>query len=192
MSTSLQMEKILSIQSMATCLKDSLQTVSLKMLSKFIGMCSATRPAVIQVPAHYRHLQFVKNLVLQNSLNPVEAYSKETYLNEKAREDLAWWESCFQFHCSQPINFPPPSKVITSDASDYGWGIWSDGERPQSLWSGEEIKWNINLKELMAGFIGLKLFTRCQHCLTHIHLQMDNTTAVHYMNKIGGTVSFDL
>ena len=44
----------------------------------------------------------------------------------------------------------------------------------------------------MAGSIGLKLFARCQPCLTHIRLQMDNTTAVHYVNKIGGTISFDL
>ena len=123
MSISIPMEKILSIQSMATFLKDSLQTVSLRMLSKFIGMHSATRPAVFQAPAHYRHLQFVKNLVLRNSLNPIEAYDKEVYLNEKASEDLAWWESRLQFHYSQPINFPPPSKVIPSDASDYGWGI---------------------------------------------------------------------
>ena len=128
MSVSLPMQKILSIQSMATFLKDSLQSVPLIMSSKFIGMCSATRPAVFQAPAHYRYLQSVKNLVLQNSLNPIEAYNKEVYLTEKARKDLTWWESRLQFHYSQPINFPPPSKVITSDASDYGWGIWSDGE----------------------------------------------------------------
>ena len=66
MSFSLLMEKIISIQSMATFLKDSLQTVPLRMLSKLIGMCSATRLAVFQALAHYRHLQFVKNLVLQN------------------------------------------------------------------------------------------------------------------------------
>ena len=127
MSISLPMEKILSIQSMATFLKDSPQPVPLRMLSKFIGVCSATRLAVFQAPAHYRHLQFVKNLVLRNSLNPIEAYDKEVYLTEKARKDLAWWESRLQFRYSQPINLPPPSKVITSDASDYGWEIWSDG-----------------------------------------------------------------
>ena len=73
MSIRLPMEKILSNQSMATFLKDSLQTVPLRMLSKFIGMCSATCLADFQAPAHYRHLQFVKNLVLRNSLNPLEA-----------------------------------------------------------------------------------------------------------------------
>ena len=177
---------------MAMFLKDSLQTVPLRMLSRFIGMCSATHPAVFQAPAHYRRLQFVKNLVLRNSLNPIEAYDKEVYLTEKARKDLAWWESRLQFHYSQPIIFPPPSKGITSDASDYGWGIWSDGEHSQGFWSDEEIKWHINLKELMAGFIGLKLFARCHPCLTHIRLQMDDTTAVHHVNKIGVTISFDL
>ena len=135
-------------------------------------------------PTHYRHLQFVKNLVLRNSLNLVEAYDKEVYLNEKAREDLAWWENRLQFHYSQPINFPPPSKVITSDSCDYGWRILSNGEHSQGLWPWEEIKWQINLKELMAGFIGLKLFTKCHPCLTHIRLQMGNTTSVHYVNKI--------
>ena len=44
----------------------------------------------------------------------------------------------------------------------------------------------------MAGFIGLKLFARCHPCLTHIRLQMDNTTAVHQVNKIRGTISFNL
>ena len=107
MSISLPMEKIISIQSMAMLLKDSLQTVPLRMLSKFVGMCSATRLAVSQAPAHCRHLQFVKNLVLRNSLNLIEAYDKEIYLNEKAWENLAWWESRLQFHYSQPINFPP-------------------------------------------------------------------------------------
>ena len=162
------------------------------MSSKFIGMCSATRLAVFQAPAYYRHLQFVKNLVLRNSLNPAEAYDKEVYLNEKARKNLAWWESHLQFHYSQPINFPPPSKVITSHASSYGWGIWSDGEHSQGLWSDEEIKWHMNLKELIAGFIDPQLFARCQPCFTHICLQMDNTTVVHYVNKIRGTISFDL
>ena len=71
-------------------------------------------------------------------------------------------------------------------------GFGPTGNILNILWSDEEIKWHINLKELLAGFIGLKLFARCQPCLTHIRLQMNNTTAVHYVNKIGGTISFDL
>ena len=60
----LPLEKIASIQSLAATLKESSQPVTLRSLSRFIGMCTATRPAVFQAPAHYRHLQFLKNSVL--------------------------------------------------------------------------------------------------------------------------------
>ena len=56
--------------------------------NQILRMCT-TRPAVFQAPAHYRHLQFVKNLVLRNSVNPIGSYSKQVHLNKKAREDLA-------------------------------------------------------------------------------------------------------
>ena len=56
----------------------------------------------------------------------------------------------------QPIILPSPNKIITTYSSDFGWGIWSGGDHSQGLWSGEETRWHINLKELMAGFIGLK------------------------------------
>ena len=49
-----------SIQSLAATLKESSQPVTLRSLSRFIGMCTATRPAVFQTPAHYRQLQFLK------------------------------------------------------------------------------------------------------------------------------------
>ena len=67
MTIGLPLEKIASIQSLAAALKESSQPVTLRSLSRFIGMCTATRPAVFQAPAHYRHLQFLKNSVLQNS-----------------------------------------------------------------------------------------------------------------------------
>ena len=66
------------------------------------------------------------------------------------------------------------------------------GDHSQGLWSGEETRWHINLKELMAGFIGLKLYAKGQPYLTHISLQMDNMTACHYLNHLGGTGSVNL
>ena len=44
----------------------------------------------------------------------------------------------------------------------------------------------------MAGFIGLKLYAKGQPYLTHISLQMDNMTACHYINHLGGTGSVNL
>ena len=65
----------------------------------------------------------------------------------------------------------------------------------RTLWSffpWEETRWHINLKELMAGFIGLKLYVKGQHYLTHTSLQMDKMTACHYINYISRTVSVNL
>ena len=56
----LPLKKMVLIQSLAATLKESSQPVTLRSLSRFIGMCTATRLAVFQAPAHYRHLQFLK------------------------------------------------------------------------------------------------------------------------------------
>ena len=65
-------------------------------------------------------------------------------------------------------------------------------DQSQGLWSVEETRWHINLNELMVGFIGLKLFAKGQHYLTHTSFQMDNMIACYYINHIGGTVSVNL
>ena len=188
----LPLEKIASIQSLAVALKESSQPVTLRSLSRFIGMCTATRPAVFQAPAHYRHLQLLKNSVLQNSLELNWVYNRKVSLNQAAKEDLVWWINHLSQNSTQPIILPSPNKIITTDSSDFGWGIWSGGDHSQGLWSREETRWHINLKELMVGFIGLKLYAKGQPYLTHISLQMDNMTACHYINHLGRTGSVSL
>ena len=191
-TTGLPLEKIALIQSLAATLKESSQPVTLRSLSRFIGMCTATRPAVFQAPAHYHHLQFLKNSVLQNSSELNWVYNRKVSLNQAAKEDLVWWINHLSQNSTQPIILPSPNKIITTDSSDFGWGIWSRGDHSQGLWSGEETRWHLNLKELMAGFIGLKLYAKGQPYLTHISLQMDNMTACHYINHLGGTGSVNL
>ena len=192
MTIGLPLEKNASIQSLAAALKESSQPVTLRSLSRFIGMCTATRPAVFQAPAHYRHLQFLKSSVLQNSSELNWVHNRKVSLNQAAKEDLVWWINHLSQNSTQPIILLSPNKIITTDSSDFGWGIWSGGDHSQGLWSREETRWHINLKELMAGFIGLKLYANGQPYLTHISLQMDNMTACHYINHLGGTGSVNL
>ena len=183
------LEKI--VLSLVATLKESSQPVTLRSLSRFIGMCTATRPAVFQAPAYYCHLQFLKNSVLQNSSELNWVYNRKVSLNQAAKEDLVWWINHLSQNSTQPIILPSPNKIIT-DSSDFRWGIWSGGDHSQGLWSGEETKRYINLKELMASFIGLKLYAKGQPYLTHISLQMDNMTACHYINHLGRTGSVNL
>ena len=62
MTIGLPLEKIALIQSLATTLKESFQPVTLRFLSRFTGMCTATCLAMFQAPAHYCHLQFYRIL----------------------------------------------------------------------------------------------------------------------------------
>ena len=116
MTIGLPLEKIALIQSLAATLKESSQPVTLRSLSRFIGMCTATRPAVFQAPAHYRHLQFLKNSVLQNSLELNWVYNRKVSLNQAAKEDLVWWINHLSQNSTQPIILPSPNKIITTDS----------------------------------------------------------------------------
>ena len=55
----------------------------------------------------------------------------------------------------------------------------------------EEAQWHINVLELRAATLALKALLQSQEAqhppLKHIHLRIDNTTAVAYINKRGGT-----
>ena len=55
-------------------------------------------------------------------------------------------------------------------------------------WTADEASKHINFLEMLAAFFGLKsLCAHAEKC--HIRLEMDNSTAVKYVNAMGGTVS---
>ena len=54
-------------------------------------------------------------------------------------------------------------------------------------WSPEESQQHINVLELKAAYLAIQAFTRNRKPPpAHIHLRIDNTTAVAYLNKRGG------
>jgi hypothetical protein len=56
------------------------------------------------------------------------------------------------------------------------------------MWSREERQLHINLLELKAAFLALQVFAARRNNI-HILLSIDNTTAIAYINKKGGTHS---
>ncbi len=63
--------------------------------------------------------------------------------------------------------------------------------RTGGLWSQNEHLLHINCLELLAGAFAVKCFAKNQICL-HIRFRMDSTTAIAYINKLGGTLSLVL
>ena len=78
--------------------------------------------------------------------------------------------------------------VIESDASLTGWGATSDGIRTGGTWNFREANWHINCLETQAANLAVQTFAKTQSNI-QILLLLDNTTAVAYINHLGGTVS---
>ena len=74
---------------------------------------------------------------------------------------------------------------IVSDASSIGWGAASGVESIGGSWREDERSCHINYLELLAAYFGLKSFAnKVTNC--HILLRIDNTTAIAYINRMGG------
>ncbi|XP_039305200.1 uncharacterized protein LOC120357772 [Solenopsis invicta] len=74
---------------------------------------------------------------------------------------------------------------IFSDASRSGWGASCNNAKTHGFWNSEEQQHHINYLELQAAFFGLKCFAKdFKNC--NILLRIDNTTAISYINRMGG------
>ena len=81
--------------------------------------------------------------------------------------------------------------IIQADASKKGWGAVFDETKIEGRWTPSEALKLINLLELQAAFFGLKSLKDHTRGI-HIQLQLDNTTAVAYVNNMGGSKSLEL
>ena len=122
MTISLPEEKQLAIiQKTNSLLGQNL--VSIRNLCQFVGMCSSTRPALMQAPLFYRKNQLSINKVLSKTgLNKKLCYNQKIRLNFQVRQNLQWWVVEMPHHCTAPVFSPPVDVKIATDSSFLGWG----------------------------------------------------------------------
>ena len=77
--------------------------------------------------------------------------------------------------------------IISSDASLLRWEASCSGIQTEGPWS-EQKSLHINCLEIQAAFLTVQTFLRDQSEVL-VLLQVDNTTAVAYINSLGGIVS---
>ena len=108
-------------------------------------------------------------------------------ISYQSKRDLMWWHD--NLHIQQKIiRVSPPESVIFCDASLQGWGACYGEERTGGRWSLAEENLHINVLEIKAVEFGLK--SLCSHLSScGIKIMSDNTTAIAYINKGGGTKS---
>jgi len=144
---------------------------------------TAAAPAVLSAPVHYRQLQQLRI----RSFRRFESFDTLVTLDQKAMEELHWWKDQLTVWNGKGITLQPPNLVIETDASMVSWGTICNGIRAGGLWSQQEQQRHINVLKLMAGMFAVQVFAKKEKDM-HIHLRMDNTSALAYVNRMGGHV----
>ncbi|XP_068734583.1 uncharacterized protein [Montipora capricornis] len=138
--------------------------------SQIIGKLTSTMQAVLPAPLHYRHLQMLQ----VKGLLEGKEYNSIVPLNMECRNDLQWWIDQLSIWNGRSLISPAPDLIITTDASLKGWGAVCQGVHTRGLWT----------LELKAALFALRAFSKSRRKL-HVHLRMDNRTAVAYLLKMG-------
>lgn len=181
---SLTTEKIHRIRLRCSTLLRS-NTCSIRDLQSILGLLSWCIPAIPYAQANYRALQSV---FLEAERQHPDGRAIIS-LPDGALKDLRWWIKSLE--SSKPLGSIEPDLVLYSDASSWGWGVSYGDSRTGGPWSHSESTRHINELELLAGFNALKCYAEGAIGST-IEICMDNTTAVAYVNKQGGTKSIAL
>lgn len=149
--------------------------------AKFIGTAISCCPAV---PYGIAHTKILEQCKTENLRQNSENFYAKMQLSEQVKSEILWWKrNCL--NNSHPIQLDKYELTITTDASKSGWGAWSGAVRSHGFWSDAQKQESINYLELLAAYYGLRCFAS-EKSNTNILLRLDNTTAIAYINRMGG------
>lgn len=160
------------------------QTAKIREVARVLGLIVSSFSAVDLARLHYRDIEKAKIIALKQSAGDFDEFMNITPL---MRKELIWWSSSIH-NQERLIRHELPSITITTDASLFGWGAVLRDKSIGGRWSAEERNNHINTLELMAIFLALKSFIG-EISYNHVMIRCDNTTAVSYINKMGGIKS---
>ena len=102
--------------------------------------------------------------------------------------DLQWWLHLPRLFLGVSLCQVSPDLHFWSDASDVGWGAHLDRQITSGLWDAQQAVLSINARELLDVRLGLYQSRSSLQGRT-VAVFCDNTTAVAYLRKVGGTRS---
>lgn len=156
-------------------------------MAALIGLLVAACPGVPYGMLYTKMLERekMKALILND-----HDFDRSMTIYSHVKKDLEWWLNSIPV-AKNPIRSLNYRLEIFSDASLTGWGAHCNGENANGFWSLGERKLHINQLEIIAAFLALKCFAKeAQEC--EILLRIDNTTAISYINRMGGVQYVEL
>ena len=155
-------------------------------VAKVIGLIVSSFSAIEIGKLFYRNLEKEKIEALKKSKGNYEAYM---HVTESMKSELKWWYLNI-FTQNRKISHGNPSFIIETDASNLGWGAVLGKDKIGGQWTNEEKEKHINYLELLAIDFALHSF-REKIKNNHVKVLTDNSTAVAYINNMGGTKSLN-
>ena len=169
------------------------QRLQARLWLQLLGLMAATIPSVQQARYRMRPIQwFLKRRwsAKRDKLHTLVMVTMELL------PALQWWSDPHNLTQGRPFQEPTHQLTVTTDASMEGWGghssVGGDHQLFSGLWSQKERrKCHINLLELRAIRLTLENLV---HFVTNkvVRVECDNTTAIYYLNKQGGTKSWPM
>lgn len=163
------------------CKMQKKRCCSIREFAQFIGTLIACCPGVEYSMIHTRSLEVEKLHALENN---DENFDKKMRIPSSIAADLSWWKNNLEssYKTIKSMNFV---KEIFSDASKTGWGAFCNGKEAYGHWTPNQTALHINQLELKAALLELKHFAdTLENC--ELLLRIDNTTAIAYINRMGG------
>lgn len=158
--------------------------LSIRYVLHIIGTLNAYSVAVEYGGNHFKRLESEQIRALKQNHGDFDC---PITISPEGKQDLLWWARNIDSGFAH-VRHSNPSAVLTSDASDLGWGAFMGENKIQGEWSDPEVDLHINVKELLAVLYGLRALAVGFHECA-IHIKSDNTTTISYINKMGGVRS---
>ena len=160
-------------------------------LQRLLGHMTAANLAVPLLRLHSRYLQ--------RDLNKVYATPKDlerrVSLSTESLRDLTWTSCLEPRQCVKqmwPLQMESCNVEVSTDASDFAWGIYFEGRLLQGKWTDVDARRHINVKELSTLKIFLTDFLPQSKNGCELLWRTDSSTSLAYIKKEGGTVSATL
>ncbi len=109
-------------------------------------------------------------------------------MNQACVAALAPWENHLWIERGVPLGMVYRRKVVSTDASNLGWGVLSDNKPAFGFWSKKEVHLHINCLQMLTVSLGLCIFLSDLRGY-HVLVCSGSMTVVSYLNPQGGLSS---